>query len=363
VTVAPVAVQLSFRLGGTDGVAIEAGKWEWALRELGFAVRRVAGDIDDEPRPDDVTLPFLAIEPRPGTGAADPRAVAEAVDGAELVVVENLCSLPLNSDASVAAAQALTGHDGPVVFRHHDLPWQRPVLPAPDGIPPRRADSLHVTINDHSRVELEQRGIEAVTIRNAFELDPAPGDREGTRRLHGFAPDDVVLFQPTRAIPRKNVPGAVAFANRLVHLDRDGRYRYWVTGPAEDGYEDGFTRALAAAELPVTVGRAPTAADGYAAADLVLFPSTWEGFGNPVVESIAHRRPIVVGHYPVLDELTGFGVELLSIDEPELVLDRLRTPRPDILEHNVDRLRGECSLADLPARLERAFADRGWTRW
>ena len=27
---------MSFRLGGTDGVAIEAAKWEWALRELGF---------------------------------------------------------------------------------------------------------------------------------------------------------------------------------------------------------------------------------------------------------------------------------------------------------------------------------------
>ena len=38
----PVAVQLSYRLGGSDGVAVEARKWEWALQELGFRVRRVA---------------------------------------------------------------------------------------------------------------------------------------------------------------------------------------------------------------------------------------------------------------------------------------------------------------------------------
>jgi hypothetical protein len=35
----PTAVQLSYRLGGADGVAVEARKWEWALRELGFEVR------------------------------------------------------------------------------------------------------------------------------------------------------------------------------------------------------------------------------------------------------------------------------------------------------------------------------------
>ena len=40
---APEAVVVSYRLGGADGVAVEAAKWEWALRELGFTVRRVAG--------------------------------------------------------------------------------------------------------------------------------------------------------------------------------------------------------------------------------------------------------------------------------------------------------------------------------
>jgi glycosyltransferase involved in cell wall biosynthesis len=233
----------------------------------------------------------------------------------------------------------------------------------PEGIPPKRPDSLHVTINDYSRVQLENRGYHAVTVRNAFELEPARGDRDGTRTSFGFAPDDIVLFQPTRAIPRKNVPGAVAFANALARLAPEQSFRFWVTGPAEDGYDDTFARALREATMPVTVGRAPSAAHGYAASDVVVFPSTWEGFGNPVIESIAYRRPLAVGHYPVLDEVRAFGVEFFSVDDPAGVLDWLRHPRPDFLERNVECVRSHCSLADLPARLAAVFADAGWTSW
>lgn len=355
---APVAVQLSYRLGGADGVAVEARKWEWALHELGFSVRRIAGELEDGVRPGDVCIPALAIDPVAGS-RPDRATLAAAISGADLVVVENLCSLPINPDAAVLAASVLESHSGPVVFHHHDLPWQRAGLTAPPGIPPRREHSLHVTINDHSRTELEHRGIEALTIRNAFDLDPLRGDREATRAAFDFASDDVVLVQPTRAIPRKNVPGAIAFAASVDELLRGASVRLWITGPAEDGYDDVFDRLVAESPVPVTVGRAPSVSDAYAAADLVVFPSTWEGFGNPVIESIAHRRAIAVGSYPVLDELRAFGVTLLSIDEPAVAARWIRDPAPGVLDENVQRVRPHCSLADLPERLDRALQTLG----
>src|SRR4051812_4269372 len=109
----PVAVQLSYRLGGADGVAVEARKWEWALGDLGFAVRRVAGELDDDSRTDDITLPFLAIDPSDDTIEV-PDELTLALAGAELVIVENLCSLPINPEASALAAQVLHEHDGRV---------------------------------------------------------------------------------------------------------------------------------------------------------------------------------------------------------------------------------------------------------
>jgi glycosyltransferase involved in cell wall biosynthesis len=357
----PIAVQLSYRLGGADGVAVEARKWEWALRELGFEVRRIAGEIDDDGRPDDTVLPFLAIDPTDDS-ATDPDALAAAIAGADLVVVENLCSLPINPDAGLAAT-VLEAHRGRVVFHHHDLPWQRAGLPTPPNVPPRRPDSLHVTINDHSRVQLENRGFEAVTIRNAFDLEPPRGAREETRSAFGFPPGDLVLLQPTRAIPRKNIPASIAFASDLAQKLPDRSLRLWITGPAEDGYDDVFAGLVAQAELPVTIGRAATAADAYAASEVVLFPSTWEGFGNPVIESIAHRRAIVVGSYPVLDELRAFGVQLLSLDDIEGVARWLDAPDADVLERNVELVRPHCSLADLPQRIAATFGATGWETW
>jgi mannosylglucosylglycerate synthase len=358
----PTAVQLSYRLGGADGVAVEARKWEWALRQLGFDVRRVAGELDDAPRADDVTLSFLAIDP-PDDATPAAEELSAALAGVDLVIVENLCSLPINPDAANLAATVLDAHDGRVVFHHHDLPWQRAGLPTPSNVPPHRPNSLHVTINDHSRAQLENRGFEAATLRNAFELDPARGDRDTTRAEFGFAPTDVVLLQPTRAIPRKNIPAAIEFAAELARLEPERDVRLWITGPAEDGYDDVFARLVAHSEVPITVGRAASAADAYAAADLILFPSTWEGFGNPVIESIAHRRPIAVGHYPVLDELRGFGVVLLSIDDVAAVQAWLRSPDPAVLEANVENVRPHCSLADLPRRIDGVFASAGWSTW
>jgi glycosyltransferase involved in cell wall biosynthesis len=356
------AVQLSYRLGGADGVAVEARKWEWALHELGFEVRRVAGELDDGLRPDDAWLPFLAIDPVEGA-ATEPDALSAALAGAHLVIVENLCSLPINPDAASATAAVLDEHPGRVIFRHHDLPWQRAGLPCPPNIPPMREESLHVTINDHSRVQLENRGFSAVTLRNAFDLQPPRGDRDATRARFGFAPDDLVLLQPTRAIPRKNIPAAITFATQLAQFEPGRELKLWITGPAEDGYDTVLARLVSESEVPITLGRAASAPDAYAAADLVLFPSTWEGFGNPVIESIAHRRPIAVGNYPVLDELRAFGVHLLSVDDAVGVDDWLRHPDPSVLDRNLELVRPHCSLQDLPERLERVMHGAGWDQW
>src|SRR5207253_763976 len=82
------------RLGGDDGVAVEARKWAGALEKLGFEVRRLAGELTGPAGVGDAVLPGLAL----GTDAEPPKSaeIAAAIDGSDLVVVENICSLPVN---------------------------------------------------------------------------------------------------------------------------------------------------------------------------------------------------------------------------------------------------------------------------
>jgi glycosyltransferase involved in cell wall biosynthesis len=342
------AALLSFRLGGSDGVSVEASKWGHALGRLGFAVRTVAGA-----GPVDRLLPGLAIDaPAP----PDDGEIDDALRDADIVVVENLCSLPLNAAAGTAVARVLRGRRA--VLHHHDLPWQRPrFVHAP--APPDDPAWLHVTINELSRRQLANRGIGATVVMNSFDVDAPAGDRAGTRRKLGLAADQRLLLQPTRAIPRKNVAGGLALATAIGAT-------YWLLGPAEDGFGPELDRLLAGARTPVIHGHGAGDAgadvvDAYAASDAVVLPSTWEGFGNPAVESAVHHRPLAIGPYPVADELRAFGFRWFAHDDPAALGAWLDSPDPALLAHNHDVARRHFSVAGLPDRLARLMADAGWT--
>jgi mannosylglucosylglycerate synthase len=329
---------VSFRLGGTDGVSVEAAKWRGTLEELGFEVRTVAGD-----GPVDVLLPGLAM------GSSDPpsrKALLDVLAGCDVVVVENLCSLPLNPGARDAVADALRGR--PAVLHHHDLPWQRALF-ADAPAPPDDPAWAHVTINELSRHELAARGIRAVTMLNTFDTSPPPGERAATRAALAVADDERLLLQPTRALERKNIPGALALAER-VHAT------YWLLGGPEDGFGPTLDRIVAGARTRVIRGPGPGGAgrriaDAYAACDAVVLPSTWEGFGNPTVESAVYLRPLAIGPYPVARELVAHGFRWFALDEPD-ALDRwLARPDPRLLEDNLAVAREHFDRRDLPARL------------
>jgi len=249
-----------------------------------------------------------------------------------------------------------------VVLHHHDLPWQREQYQAVDELPPPLEAALHVVINDLSKRQLAERGIPATVIRNHFDLDPAPGDRDATRDRLGVDSADLLLFHPVRAIPRKNVPGALSLAAALQRRLPGRRVVYWLPGPAEDGYDAELRRLLGGTGVEVLRARDVDMSDAYAACDLVVFPSTWEGFGNPVIESVAHRRPLAVAHYPVLDELEGLGFSFLDVDDIASVAAAMAglvdlAPR---FSANLDIARRHLDVALLPDRIERVLRFAGW---
>jgi glycosyltransferase involved in cell wall biosynthesis len=330
---------VSFRLGGTDGVAIESAKWIAALTTLGHRVRTVAGEGVA-----DVVIPSLAI------GATTMTSIPEletALGDADLVIVENLASLPLNPDARDALYRVLEGRRA--LFHHHDLAWQRPHLARLEG--PRAGPAwYHVTINELSRLELLERGIDAVTIMNSFDCEPPRGRRDSTR-LNLEIDRQTLVVMPSRALPRKNVEGALGLCEALDAV-------FWLLGPAEDGYESTLEGLLASSAVEVRRGLPDDVDihDAYAASDLVVMPSTWEGFGNPVLESVTHRRPLALYPYPVACEIIDFGFRFFDLGDVAAITTFLEHPDYDLYAHNIAVALEHFNLATLPARLSDLLA-------
>ncbi len=346
----PTVAIMSFRLGRHDGVSVVADTWRRVFEGWGWSTMTIAGD-----GPVDVLVPGLAqAAPEPPT---DDELRATMAD-ADLVVVENLCTIPLNLPAARAVARVLRGR--PALLHHHDPPWQRRAFAHVTELPPLDAAWRHVTINHLTAGQMHDRGIEATTIYNGFDVDEPPGDRAETRRALGVDDTERLVLHPVRAIPRKDIPSAVALAERLDAT-------YWLAGPAEDGYQDELDRILAAARCRVIHERPPgSMADAYAAADAVAFPSTWEGFGNPPIEAAIHRRPVAVGPYPVAREIRALGFRWFDPAEPSALAELLEAgdegQREALHDVNEAVARAHFSLERVESDLGRLVRAAGWWR-
>jgi mannosylglucosylglycerate synthase len=333
---------VSFRFGSTDGVSIVARQWMDAFRSFGFDVRTVAGGGDA-----DRVIDGLGID---ATSAPDERALTDALADVDLVVVENLLTIPLNVAAALATGRVLAGR--PAVVHHHDPPWHRARYAHVTELPLDDPAWRHVTINRQTAAEMVERGFETTVIYNGFAVE-APGDRDAQRARLGVGADEVLVAHPVRAIERKCVPTAIALAEALDAT-------YWLLGPAEEGYGPTLERLLAEATCPVIHRSCDSQADLYAAADVVAFPSVWEGFGNPPFEAAIHLRPAAVGSYPFATELRSMGFRWFDPLDAAGVSEFLARPDKALLDHNRDLVLEHFSLEAVRDGLRALLDDAGW---
>lgn len=283
--------------------------------------------------------------------------------GPDLVFVHNILCLPIHPAATAGLARILTERRLPCVAIHHDILSEGAYKFTPtcdlarslldEAFPPRLDTLMHWTINTRNQKALRARGVEAAVIHDTIEFDGAlKGNdrarvRGALREKYGIAKNDVVLLVGARIVPNKQIEIAgplVAEVERRREaligkpladgetFGADSRVVLVLAGRPERAFEpyrqnlyrllDGLGIRWIYAGDVVRPMRAESHGlyalypDVYSMADMVVYPTGWEGFGNQLIEAFAAGLPSIVFEYPVYKEDIGpKGFEIVSLGD------------------------------------------------
>ncbi len=245
----------------------------------------------------------------------------------------------MNLPLGMAITEFLAETGMPAVAHHHDFSWERKrflINAVQDyllyAFPPNLPSLLHAVINSEASRQLSyRRGISNVIVPNVFDFANPPQEahkRNMLREELGFGKDDLFVLQPTRVVPRKWIERAV----ELVSLLDQANPRLVVSHEAGDEGDLYANRVLEyASRLGVemiymgkSVGASRcfranseiyTVDDVYQSADLVTYPSGYEGFGNAFVEAIYFKKPIMVNRYSIfVEDIEPRGFEVVPFE-------------------------------------------------
>jgi glycosyltransferase involved in cell wall biosynthesis len=189
-------------------------------------------------------------------------------------------------------------------------------------------------INSYGGRQLALRtGATSTLIPNVMDFDNPPvapdGYAEGLREELGIGPDEYLILQPTRIIPRKRIELAIEFVWRLnkpchlviSHASGDEGHEYQ-DHLVEYAKTLGINMILAAGRVNHERGETTdgqkvySLADLYQYADLITYPSTVEGFGNAFLETIYYKKPIVISAYEIFQtDIQPKGFDVISFTD------------------------------------------------
>jgi glycosyltransferase involved in cell wall biosynthesis len=373
---------ISTRFAGTDGVSLETTKWADVFQKEGFSCFYFAGELDRPPdcsylvEEANFTHPDIKYIYNHCFGVHKrERSITQKIHAAkerlkdeiysfiekfsiDLLVPENSLTIPLNIPLGLAITEVISETGIPTIAHHHDFFWERQQF-LTNGVweylnmafPPHLSSIQHVTINSSGDNQLSLRtGISATTIPNVmdFENPPPPIDDYAldVRKALGIEDDELFILQPTRVVKRKGIEHAIELVHRLgkkaklviSHASGDEGYDY------EQRVKE-YSRLLNVNTLFVSDiinekrGRTKngkkiyTLNDIYPHADLVTYPSTFEGFGNAFLEAVYFKKPIVVNKYSIYTyDIEPKGFSTIEIDG-FVTEDAVRMTR-DVLENS-----------------------------
>ncbi len=353
---------ISTRIAGTDGVSLEINKWAEILERNRYDCFYFAGQLSkpksrsylaeeaffEHPDILEITESVFGVRKRTPELTAKIHKIKDKLKDElyrfirkydiDLLIPENALTIPMNIPLGLAITEVINETAIPTIAHHHDFYWERDrylVNACQDylnmAFPPDHPSIRHVVINSIASKELSYRtGISNTIVPNVLDFEVEP-DLEMKKNCHlreiiGLGENDYFILQPTRIVPRKWIERSIEIVNYM-NLKNPTLV---ISHSAGDEGEEYYQKIVEYADkLKVRLvlidhligdnkrsgGKAYTIADAYQCADLVTYPSGYEGFGNAFLEAIYYQRPIVVNRYSIYKvDIEPKGFDVITID-------------------------------------------------
>ncbi len=401
---------ISTRLAGTDGVSLEAAKWAAVFEKEGFKCFYFAGELDT-PKERSYLVEeahfhhhdIVDIHKNCFGALVRGRFITQKIHEIKnriknhlykfieqfeikMLIPENCLTIPLNIPLGLAITEVISEIGIPTIAHHHDFFWERQVFLINAvwdylnmAFPPHIPQIRHVVINSSGDNQLSLRtGISGVIIPNVmdFENPPDPVDEYASdvREALGIDEDELLILQPTRVVKRKGIEHAIELVHRLdmkaklvishasgdEGFDYENRVREYSNLMKVDTI---FVSDIIKEERGYTEDgrKIYTLEDIYPHADLVTYPSNFEGFGNAFLEAVYYKKPIVVNNYSIYStdikpkgfsvvEMDGYVSNETVLQTKEVLQDK--ELRDNMAEHNYKVARTWFSYGVLKGQLK-----------
>lgn len=327
-----------------------------------------------------------------------------AARGIDLLIPQNIWSVAASPPVAIAMARVMRDLQLPALAHNHDFYWERTggvaltcasaIELADRYLPPRDSLARHVVINSLAQRQLlERKGIQATVVPNVFDFDAPPWAADpynsDLKTRIGLRDEDVIILQATRVVGRKGIELAVDFVRALDtperrarleerglydgrHFSANSRIVLVLAGYLQDDVTGTYVRNLrqkidrsgidalfiaehVESERQTRAGtKIYSLWDTYVHADLVTYPSLWEGWGNQFLEALRARLPIMVFEYPVYRaDIGDKGFQVISLGSEVQGRDSLGLAQvaPEIIETAADQAVELLTDRDLRAKV------------
>jgi len=281
----------------------------------------------------------------------------------DFVLLHNIFSHGRHIASARAFCRCLKELDRPSLTTHHDFYWERDDFREPSGpliqkfldkyVPPVIPKMRHAVINSlAARKLLNKKGIDALIFPDTldFSVDPWVKDNFNSHLPSDFSlsENDIFILQATRIVRRKGIeliPPLLDKLNTDFYMDQlrgrrlyngklvtdKSRFVFILAGYAEqeaEEYKEELKSLMKKSGLTYCFMRSRIAAerqhneeeriyslfDTYPYADLVSYPSIFEGWGNQFIEALFARKPVIVHEYPVYkSDIKPKGYQVISL--------------------------------------------------